>query len=199
MATPPLVGLFVGGRGSRMGGVHKGLLAAPDGGSLIERLLARVWDASADATVVLVGQSAAYGHLNLPALEDSPAGVGPLGGLRALLLHARDTGRAAALALSCDLPYLGAELIGRLLREEPHALALAPREGPLWSPLTARYAAAALPRVEAALAANERSLQQVFARLGELARELPLTPEARRELRDWDCPADMLPSTELKT
>jgi hypothetical protein len=30
--APPLVGIFVGGKGRRMGGVAKGLLTAPGGG-----------------------------------------------------------------------------------------------------------------------------------------------------------------------
>lgn len=191
MVSSAVIGLFVGGRGSRMGGAAKGLLMAPDGGTLIERLLARAQEAAPGMPVLLVGRAEAYAHLALPALVDEPAGVGPLGGLRALLLHARAEARDYALALSCDLPFVSAALLRRLLVDEPSALALAPRDGTLWSPLTARYHVRTLETLDASLAAGEHSLQRVFGRLGADARELALSEAARRELRDWDSPADM--------
>jgi molybdopterin-guanine dinucleotide biosynthesis protein A len=124
------------------------------------------------------------------ALDDAPAGIGPLGGLRALLLDARASGHAHALALSCDLPYLEAPLIVRLATEAPAASFLAPREGELWQTLVARYAVAALPAVDAAIAAGDRALQRVVARLGERAVELLVNESERAELRDWDEPGD---------
>lgn len=191
MDPSAVLGLFVGGRGVRMGGAAKGLLPAPDGGTLIERLLARAQEGAPGIPVVLVGRSEAYAHLGLPTLGDEPSGVGPLGGLRALLLRARTEGKDYALALSCDLPFISATLIRRLLHEAPLALGLAPRDGALWSPLTARYAVRSLAAVDAALASGEHSLQRVFARLGPDAHELVLSDSARSELRDWDSPADM--------
>lgn len=183
--------MFVGGRGLRMGGAAKGLLTAPEGGTLIERLIARSQEAAPGTPIVLVGRSEAYARLALPTLADEPCGVGPLGGLRALLLHARAEGSDQALALSCDLPFVSALLIRRLLDEDPFAVALAPRDGALWSPLTARYDLRTLGAVEACLAAGEHSLQRVFTRLGSDVRELVLGEAARKELRDWDSPADM--------
>ena len=91
MTTAPraqtlLVGLFVGGRGERLGGVAKGLLKAPNAETtLIERALTELGAALPDAEVVLVGEAAAYASLGLRAIADAPAGVGPLGGLLGLL------------------------------------------------------------------------------------------------------------------
>jgi molybdopterin-guanine dinucleotide biosynthesis protein A len=188
--SPPCIGLFVGGRGSRMGGVAKGNLALASGEKLIERLAARCREALPGAPLVLVGAADAYAELGLPALADSPPGVGPLGGLRALLHHARDNGHAAALALACDLPYLEAGLIARLASENPGAAFVAAREGELWHTLAARYSVTALAAVEATLAAGERALQRVVARLGASAQTLVLVPAETRELEDWDTPAD---------
>lgn len=191
MHDAPVVGIFVGGAGRRMGGVPKGLLVAPDGHALVERLLAAVRAVDRALPVVLVGAADAYAHLGLPALADDPAGVGPLGGLRALLRHAAAEGRASAIALACDLPRFGPELLRRLVHERGAALAFAPRDGELWSPLTAHYSVGALDAIDAALGAREHSLQRLFARLSHGAVECPLDARERDDLVDWDRPEDM--------
>lgn len=190
MARALTVGIFVGGRGRRLGGVDKGNLRLASGETLVERLVARSRDALPGAAFVLVGAAGAYAELGLPALADAPAGVGPLGGLRALLVEAEARGHAHALALACDLPYLGGELIARLATEAPAARLVAPRAGGIWETLVARYAVSALAAVDATLGAGERALQRVALRLGEGAVELAVDARERAELRDWDEPAD---------
>jgi len=175
-----------------MGGVAKGNLLAPDGRTLLSRLVALTTAALPGARVVLVGDSEAYDALAMPAIPDTPPGIGPLGGLAALLAFAERAGSADAIALSCDLPYLGVNLIERLAREFPGALALAPRADGRWSPLTARYAVSALTAVANAIARRAHSLQRVFDELGARAHELPLTDEERLELRDWYRPEDIV-------
>lgn len=191
-ADPPLVGLFVGGRGTRMGGADKGNLRLSSGERLVERLEVEARAALPGAPLVLVGEAAPYADLGLPALADSPAGVGPLGGLRALLVEARACGRPSALVLACDLPYVTRQLMARLSWEAPSAAFLAPREGRLWHTLTARYAVSCLPALDAALEAGDLALQRLVARLGSSAVELPVTPSELLELRDWDKPEDLL-------
>lgn len=179
-----------------MGGLAKGLLVR-DGRTLVERLVEACRAAAAPQPLpdlYLVGNAAAYGDTPLPVLADEPAGVGPMGGLRALLRAAAAAGRDA-VALAVDLPYPSVALLRRLYREEADALALAPREAERWQPLFARYRpAAALPVVEAALAAGETSLQRVFEGLaggrGRVA-ELVSSAAERAALEDWDRPSDM--------
>jgi molybdopterin-guanine dinucleotide biosynthesis protein A len=192
----PVVGIFVGGRGRRMGGVPKGLLVR-EGRTLIERLVEACQAAAAPhrlAELYLVGNAEAYAGTRLPALADDPAGVGPMGGLRSLLRSAAAAGRDA-VALAVDFPYPSIELLRRLYLEEASAAALAPREVKRWQPLFARYRpAAALPALEAALAAGETSLQQVFAGLAggpEPVIELVLSAAERQAIQDWDRPSDM--------
>jgi molybdopterin-guanine dinucleotide biosynthesis protein A len=82
-------------------------------------------------------------------------------------------------------------LILRLANELRDAVALAPcREG-IWEPLLGRYSVSALPAVHEAIAADQRSLQKLFRRLGALASALPLDAEEARELFDWDTPEDL--------
>jgi molybdopterin-guanine dinucleotide biosynthesis protein A len=179
-----------------MGGLAKGRLLY-QGRPLIERLL----DAcSAAATpgepsaVRLIGDAGAYVQTRVLALPDDPPGVGPMGGLRALLLEAKRIGRDA-IALAVDLPYVNAALIRRLYDEQPEAVALAPRQENRWQPLFARYRPGVLlPIVDAALAVGDTSLQTVFARLaaaGVCPAELMLSIDEQSALRDWDRPSDV--------
>jgi molybdopterin-guanine dinucleotide biosynthesis protein A len=185
-----VIGLFVGGKGKRLGGVSKGNLTR-DGQTLIERLIAICTSALPGSHVVLVGAAEPYAALGLTALVDDPPGIGPLGGLRALLRHAEQVGAPGALALACDLPHLGGGLVQRLATEALEADVLAPRDGELWHTLVARYGPGALGAVEATIAAGERALQRVVRRLGERAVELTVDAGERAELRDWDTPEDV--------
>lgn len=185
-----VVGIFVGGQSRRMGGTPKGLLRAPDSGeTLVLRLLRIARETLPSADVVLVGSAEPYAALGLPALADSPAGVGPIGGLAALLAHAQARDANQAFAVACDLPFVGKKLLGRLASEAPGAPAAAFRVGSIWQPLFARYEpGAALSATRAALAAGDRSLQSVLSRLD--VAELALDDVQGHELADWDTPED---------
>lgn len=187
-----LVGLFVGGRGTRLGGVAKGNLRTREGERVITRLISACQLALEEPELILVGSSGEYSDLGWPALADAPGGVGPIGGLRALLLAAETRAASSVIALACDLPFVSAGLIRRLANEERDAAFLSPRDGEFWQPLIARYqTTAALAVVDAALAAGERALKSVPARLGPRARALVIDERERLELRDCDSPEDL--------
>lgn len=180
-----MAGVFVGGAGTRMGRVAKGMLGAPGGGTLIERWL-EVLRAAAIDEVILVGRDAAYAELPLDVLDDEPRGIGPLGGLVALLRYA--AGRPS-LAVACDMPFVSESLVARLL-EAPPAPVVAPRRGDRWEPLCARYdPARVLPLARAHVAAGDHSLQRLLHAAG--AQVLMISAEEERELHDWDRPEDM--------
>lgn len=190
VAKVPLVGIFVGGASSRMGAT-KGLLKAPDGTgrTLVERLVSETRRALSDVRVVLVGRHPAYEFLGMESLLDAKVGVGPLGGIVALLKAARLSGQQGGLVLACDLPYLEAPLISRLAMCEPDAALLCPREDGLFQPLFARYDVSLLADFEKALSEDKRALQPLLSEHG--ARALPLSPEEAASLRDWDSPEDV--------
>jgi molybdopterin-guanine dinucleotide biosynthesis protein A len=206
-----VVGIFVGGGSRRMGGYPKGLLLAPREGAegrvateprvtILDRTVAL--GRSFGAEVLLVGRASAYGSLGLATIDDAfttngvPA-EGPLAGLVGLLEHARD---ATVIALACDMPYLTGAMLSQLTETAPDAVALAPREPgdpPVWSPLFARYDAPLVAKIaRTKLDAGERSLRVVLESID--TRELPLSPEERRALRDWDAPSDIDDPEERK-
>jgi len=183
------IGLFVGGRGRRMGGVAKGLLTH-EGQSLVERLVTRCRSVAPGVPIFLVGDAAEYGTFGLENLADQPSGIGPLGGLHALLDSAGQAGDDAAVALACDLPYVTSDWLRRLFEESPEALALAPHAEARWYPLCARYSVGALNAVRATLDESRHSLQRVFAHLGDRAVAMSLSPTELTQLSDWDTPED---------
>jgi molybdopterin-guanine dinucleotide biosynthesis protein A len=187
--TAALLGVFVGGSSSRMGGHPKGRLAAPDTGEpLVERLVRLGREAGLEP--VLVGDAAGYGDLapDTARIADDPPGVGPLGGLSALLDHA---GERHAVAVACDMPHVTARALAELAAHPADEPVVAVRKGPdaPWEPLLARYHAPRVrPAVQRALARGVRSFQKV---LGELEVHAVRPDELGPSVADdWDTPDD---------
>lgn len=186
-SSPAVVlGILAGGQSRRMGR-DKALLSAPDTGEALLERLARIGRELGFDVVAVGGAAARFG---LPRLDDDPAGIGPIGGLAALLAHAGDR---KAIALACDLPYLEPALLARLAAApaaEPVLSSRDPGSGK-WQPLFARYdAPRVLPILRAEIARGVRSFQTFLQALP--VAELPLSDAERLQLRDWDEPADMI-------
>jgi molybdenum cofactor guanylyltransferase len=181
----PLAGIFVGGRASRMGGIAKGLLVAPDGAPIVVRTQ-RLFE-EADVECVLVGAHPAYQELGLDIVPDDPAAAGPLAGLLALLERAGDR---RAIAIACDMPFVGPNAVRRLLDAPPAPIVAARRRAEdkghdVWEPLFARYEPPSVLPVARALAdAGVHRLQVLLDRAG--ARALALEPSEEAALVDWD-------------
>ena len=187
-----VIGLLAGGKATRLSGVAKGMLPAPDTGEPLAARLHRVChEAVPEAEIVLLGASTAYDALGLPSLPDDPAGIGPLGALAALLAEAfaRD---ADALAVAADLPFMTTSLVAKIRTHAPGAPAVAPRLQGVWQPLFARYAPAeCLPIARALIGERRHAVRGVLEAFGERAVALPLDETETRALDDWDTPEDL--------
>lgn len=190
--TETVIGIFVGGAGKRMGGVAKGLLRAPHSDeTLIQRLLAVCGRAAPQATLYLVGASPEYASLEVRQLSDDPSGIGPIGGLRSLLLRARADGAARVLALACDLPFLDEAIVASLL-QPLHGAARVPLVDERFQPLAAAYTTEpTLAAVDHALSLGKHALMHVLDELGDDLEPLELEGLQARALRDWDTPDDV--------
>ncbi len=125
------------------------------------------------AEVALVGAPERYEHLGVPVLADCHAKRAPLTGIVTAL---RATRFDWNLVLACDLPFLEASFLERLLSEasagEHDAAVPKPADG--WQPLCAVYHRRCLPAFERVLASDYPKISVAFDAL----RVRALTPES---------------------
>ena len=150
--------ILAGGRGSRMGGLDKGLLAFRGtclAGAVLEAVRPRVGAVLVSANRNLED----YARLGVPVVRDSlPGYQGPLAGILAGLGHAATP---YLLTLPCDGPFFGPDLVVRLAE----ALAGAKAEVAVAHDGERLQAAYALmrrdlePTLRAAIASGERKIQ----------------------------------------
>lgn len=187
----PTIGILVGGASRRMG-LDKALLSV-DGVTLLERTAAMA--ATVSDKVVLLGRPT-FGLPRLVAplrvVADVHPGIGPIGGLEALLLARRED---ACLLLACDMPRLSAELLKRLWQRacaEPEADAvICATGGPArrWHPCCGVYRPSVLPVVEDAIRAQGYGVMQLLSRLRVEA--LELAGDEARWVENWNEPDDV--------
>jgi molybdopterin-guanine dinucleotide biosynthesis protein MobB len=117
----------------------------------------------------------------LRSRPDAVQGAGPLGGVLAALLLAREEGRPGAVCVACDTPFLSPALLQRLVEVfvRSDADLVAPQSGgPLQvEPLCAVYHVRCIPELRRCLESGEHALGGLVARLR--TERLPLQ-EVRR-------------------
>jgi molybdopterin-guanine dinucleotide biosynthesis protein A len=91
---------------------------------------------------------------------DRFAGAGPLAGVHAALVAT--AAHAGVVCVAGDMPFVEPALLALLRDHAPDAAAVVPRVAGRAEPLLARWGRAALPVVEARLAAAERAVHSVF-------------------------------------
>lgn len=104
--------ILAGGESTRMGEPKEGLLM-PDGRAMIEHVATAL--SPFVEQIVVVGASRGFDPERLGArrLDDSTAGLGPIGGLDAFLSSGISR---EYLVLTCDMPFVTAELLSPLVR-----------------------------------------------------------------------------------
>lgn len=169
--TSALLGTILAGGASRRMGAPKAFIEI-DGVPIVERVR-RVLGAVFAECVVVTNEPAAYARLGIPVLEDRIRGIGPLGGLHAALLHAREVGATAICTAPCDAPFVSPGLYRRLVGSASPAAVLLPRsDRPRGhEPLFGRYAVSVVGPLERAI---DRGVRSVSHFVESLAGDLEL-------------------------
>jgi len=187
----PVGAVLAGGRGSRIGGAKA--LADLGGRPLISYPLAAVEAAGLEPVVVAKPES------ELPSLPcrtiiEPALPRHPLCGIVAAL---RDAGERPVVAVACDMPLVGPQLLA-WLGSAPEPLVAAAGQGEM-QPLLARYDSSLLAALEAALEQAEplrRTVEALRPRLlGD--RELARFGDPRRLCFNVNTPADLRRAEEL--
>lgn len=195
LSQPRIAGaILAGGKATRYGGIHKGLLRLPDGVTIMERLLRAVEAAGIGDVVICANEVEAYRHLGLPIIRDQTRDAGPLGGIEAALLHfgSRSDG---VLILPCDLPALTERELSELLssfardRGKVHFAAV---EGGKDEPLVAVVPPSVFDHVREALASGDRRVGRVWTELRAVRVPFP----SAVPFFNVNCPEDLRQATE---
>jgi molybdopterin-guanine dinucleotide biosynthesis protein A len=137
-----------GGKGTRMGGAPKGLLAL-GGRTIIERVLAALAPA-VDEVLVVTNSPELYAFLGVPMVGDVFPGRGSLGGIYSGLRAAE----GGALTVACDMPFLTPEVVRLVAGRAGAGDVVIPRVGARLETLHALYAKSCLPAMEECLRAG---------------------------------------------
>ena len=161
-APDALAVLLAGGQNRRYGGRPKALARVAG-----ERIASRAIEAlraAAREVVMVANELDLYTELGLTIRPDLRPGVGALGGIHTAVAWAAESGAAGALVAACDMPFLSAPLLRRLVELGRSDRVVAPasdsRRG--LEPLCAFYGTGCLRAIEDAIARGERSIVSFF-------------------------------------
>lgn len=163
---PPFAAVLAGGESRRFGAPKA--LARVGGARVVDRVVQAARGAL-DDVVLVANRPELFAELGLRTRPDAVAGAGALGGVHASLRWAAEEGRAGALCVACDMPFLRAGLLRALVERaaDGQADAVAPestgRRG--LEPLCAFYSVRCLGEVERMLEAGERRLVDLLERV----------------------------------
>ena len=186
--------ILAGGNSSRMGR-DKALL--PFRGQTLVAHIGQILAPIFEQTIVVTANAQIADAANLPAVADTFAGRGPLGGIHAALSHYG----APTFIVACDMPFLNADFI-RFLAADFEGAARVPLSDDGFEPLHAVYAPICLPtferylRVEGKMPSLRRVLGEVGARwvAADVARGFDVE---LKMFGNWNWPADVA-TTQLK-
>lgn len=152
--------IIAGGRSLRYGSPKA--LATVAGEPIVAKV-ARALRAAGTDVVAITAEAAIARAAAARSRGDHIAGLGALGGIHAALLWAREEGRAGALAVGCDMPFLSVPLLLHILESARAASVcdlVAPEGGGprVIEPLCAWYGVACLPAIERAIARDDLRL-----------------------------------------
>ena len=169
--------LLAGGLGRRMGGGLKGM-ALLDGRPLLAHAAARAGPQVACLAVNANAPTAAFAELGLPVLPDPVTGfVGPLAGVLAGMLWAREAGYGWVASFPCDAPFFPATLVHDLAVEGDGADIVTATSGGRRHPVFALWATRLAGDLHHALAGEGlRKVDRWTARHRMADVEFPVSP-----------------------
>ncbi|MEA2696045.1 MAG: molybdenum cofactor guanylyltransferase [Myxococcales bacterium] len=188
--TGSAAAIIAGGRGTRLGGLAKGLITV-DGQRIIDRQRQALQAVFAHV-VVIANDPVVWRDIGLPVVADRVADAGPLAGIDAALAALAD--RATdVVCVAADMPFLESDLL-RLLRDHaPGADAVVPRVAGNPEPLLARYAVRLSPMIAAQLGSGDFAVHRFLRRLPVIWLDEPALRAVDPSLRSFtnvNTPAD---------
>ncbi|MBE5848038.1 MAG: molybdopterin-guanine dinucleotide biosynthesis protein B [Lachnospiraceae bacterium] len=153
------IGILAGGKSSRMG-TDKALIRIGN-----ERMISRIAKelGGFSETIVSAGRNRAYEDMGFHAVYDENAGIGPMEGIRQVLLHA---GEEYVFICAADMPFIRKELVSYMagyISSDYDCYVIA--DDAHIHPLCAIYKKSVLPVIEELIAAGKYRLREIFSRV----------------------------------
>ena len=170
--------LLAGGLGRRMGGGLKGM-ASLDGRPLLAHTAARAGPQVARLAINANAPAEEFAELGLPVLPDPVAGfVGPLAGVLAGMVWAREAGYGWVASFPCDAPFFPGTLVRGLAAEAGGADIVTATSGGRRHPVFALWAVGLADDLHHALAEEGlRKVDRWTARHRMADVDFPVPPE----------------------
>lgn len=153
--------ILAGGRNRRYGS-HKAL--AELGGARIIDRVANAVAVAASRVVVVANDLDVYRDVGEEVRPDVQPGLGALGGIYSAVQWAAEVDCDVALTVACDMPFVSAGLLERLVEvADPGAAVLPASQGPRGlEPLCAVYGVGCLDAISAAIERGDRAVISFF-------------------------------------
>lgn len=184
MSRAPVAGAVLTGGASRRMGRDKALLPV-DGVAMAARVAAALRDAGCSPVTAIGGDRSGLEALGLAVVDDPWPGEGPLGGILAALGAAEE----AVVVVACDLPWLDAATVTRVVAAEGIDLErtdVVVASSGRREPLCARWQPSARDTLRRAFADGERAVHRAMAMLR--VAEVAVDPH---RVADADTPEDL--------
>jgi molybdopterin-guanine dinucleotide biosynthesis protein A len=152
----PTAAILAGGRASRLGGLDKSQLVI-DGRTILDRQL-HVLRRCADRVIIIANDLARFADIGVPVFEDLVPDAGALGGIYTALAIAKEP----VLIVACDMPYLTAPFLTRVLEAAQDADVAVPLAADGYHPLCACYTQACATPIRQRLDAGALKVLDLF-------------------------------------
>lgn len=148
--------ILAGGRARRLGGRDKSQLVI-DGRTILDRQL-HVLRRCTDRVVIVANDLARFAHAGVPVFGDLVPDAGALGGIYTALAIAKEP----VLVVACDMPYLTAPFLTRVMEAAQDADVAVPHAVDGYHPLCACYTQACAEPIRKRLDAGVLTVLDLF-------------------------------------
>ena len=149
--------VLAGGQATRFGGRNKAALRlGPD--AVLERQLA-VLRRVADRTVIIANDETPYRSYDVPIIPDLAPGSGALG---AIYTAIQSTSASHTLVVACDMPFLDAPFLARLIEAGRDVDIAIPRTTRGYEPLCATYSRRCAAVLQGRIEAKQLALKDLL-------------------------------------
>ena len=148
--------ILAGGRARRLGGLDKSQLVI-DGRTILDRQL-HVLRGSVDRVMIVANDPARFRDSGVPVVGDLVPDTGALGGIYTALAIAKEP----VLVIACDMPYLTAPFLTRVIEAARDADVAVPRAADGFHPLCACYTQACTEPIRQRLGAGALKVLDLF-------------------------------------